>query len=32
MVDEAALQTGVLTMSYLALDFLDGGGGAAAGR
>lgn len=32
MVDESALQTGVLTMSYLALDYLDGGRDAAVGR
>ena len=32
LVDESALRTGVLTMSYLALDFLDGGGGVAAAR
>ena len=32
LVDESALRTGVLTMSYLALDFLDGDGVAAAAR
>ncbi len=29
-IDESALVTGVLAMSYLALDFLDGNGGSAA--